>query len=171
MAASGNQEAFGSLYVRYLEPIYRYVFYRVPNSGDAEDLTEQIFLNAWESLTTGKSRKPIENVRAWLYRIARNVVIDRIRKKKPLLVDMNEYDYLATSNEGTPEAELETQLETADLLAALDKLDEPSRELIILRYLNNLGHAEAAEVLGLSEGHSRVLQYRALKKLRKILNE
>ena len=78
-ALQGDKEAFGDLYEYYLEEVYRYVFYRVSNEADAEDLTEQVFLKVWENLPNFQQRVPFK---AWLYRIARNTVIDHYRTRK-----------------------------------------------------------------------------------------
>ncbi len=170
-SASGNQDAFGELYERYLEQIYRYVYYRVMDVHEAEDLTEAVFLRAWERLQSKQARKEVENFSAWIYRIAHNLVIDHHRKKTPEPLDTDssaEY-----SQALTPGAEIEVQqrLDQQSLAAALEELDEPMQRVVILRFLNHLSHAEVAAVLGLSEGNVRVLQFRALKRLKVLLSE
>jgi len=78
-AVQGDADAFGDLYERYLDQIYRYVYYRVANSLEAEDLTETVFLKAWESLPGMRTNVKSMNFQAWLYRIAHNLVVDRYR--------------------------------------------------------------------------------------------
>lgn len=170
-AGDGDVEAFGILYERYLDPIYRYIFYRISKAEEAEDLTETIFLKAWENIRIRQTAGEIENVRAWLFRIAHNQVIDHHRKKRPVSVDMD--TQLQTTSENRPSTEETVQARIAQngVLDAVSDLDEQAQEIINLRFFNGLSHAEVADVLGLKEGHVRVLQYRALKQLKKLLAE
>ncbi len=143
------------LYERYLVPVYRYCYFRVGSELDAEDLTEMIFLKAWESLP----RKQVQSFRAWLYRIAHNQVVD----------------YLRTRKETSTLERLEIPTDRQDredgraLVQAIVRLDEQDQEVLVCRFVSQLSHAETAAVLGLSETHVRVLQFRALKKLQALL--
>lgn len=170
MATNGDQEAFGDLYERYLEPIYRYVYYRVPTPEEAEDLTETIFLRAWETLTMKKSTK-IDNFRAWIYRIAHNLTIDYHRKKRPAQFESAEIEIPANIAQTDPELEVQKKLTAQSLHKAISKLEEHFQNVIILRFFNKLSHAETAEIMGIQEGNVRVIQYRALKKLQTLLSE
>lgn len=169
-AASGDQEAFGDLYERYLEPIYRYVYYRVPTTEEAEDLTETIFLRAWETLVMKKNIK-IDNFRAWIYRIAHNLTIDYHRKKRAINLDSVDTIETMTPSPSDPEIEVQNKLTAQTLNKAIGKLEENFQNVIILRFFNKLSHAETAEIMGINEGNVRVIQYRALKKLQIILSE
>ena len=162
-ASKGDQEAFGDLYEMYLDQIYRYVFFRVGNQQDAEDLTENSFVKAWQALLNNP-KDPIRNFNAWIYRIAKNQVTDHFRKKKPVL--MEEIVQTQEITEDGPEDVLILDDTFEELAAAMGKLDERSYQVIQLRFLSHLSHAETAAVLELEEGHIRILQYRALKKLR-----
>lgn len=82
-AMKGDGAIFGFLYERYLGPIYRYIYFRVGNAADAEDLTEQVFLNAWEALPTFKPHS--NRFLHWLYTIARNLTIDHHRRQKEMV--------------------------------------------------------------------------------------
>lgn len=169
-AAGGDQKAFGDLYERYLEPIYRYVYYRVATAEEAEDLTETIFLRAWENLRQDPS-VDIRNFRAWLYRIAHNLTVDHHRKRRPASLDQAQFMQPLQSNAPDIEEEVEQQQMEDALSAALRQLEETYRSVIVLRFFNKLSHKETAKILDLSPGNVRVIQYRALKQLGAILNE
>jgi RNA polymerase sigma-70 factor (ECF subfamily) len=165
-AAKGDKSAFGSLYERYLDEIYRYVYFRVFNHHEAEDLTETVFLKAWEALP--KRRKRIKNFRAWIYRIAHNLVIDDIRKKRPEIL---EGETMVQADQLEVESIFEEKQESQALIQALAQLDHKYRQVIVLRFFNQISHAEAAQILDIDEGHVRVLQYRGLKRLRQLMDK
>jgi len=167
-ARAGEAEAFGQLYDHYLPKIYRFILLKVEMGAEAEDLTHEVFLSAW---------KGIENYEitafpfgSWLYRIARNKVIDYYRTNKVHLT-INEV------KEGTPniavamtvENELDLQLGLEKIKRALRQLSEDQQTVIIMRFVDDLPHTEIAAVLGRSENATRVIQHNALKNLRKIL--
>jgi len=165
-AAQGDKKSFGKLYERYLDEIYRYVFIKVGNQQSAEDITEETFIKTWESLSRiyrGGGR--IDNLRAWLYRIAKNLVVDYYRKNKPeIVVGPN-----IAANLKSPEEIVIEQEESTWILRALQKIKPDFQQIIILRLINDLSHKEIASIIGVSEGHSRILLYRALKKLKELL--
>ena len=167
-AQAGNRAAFGSLYERYMEQIYRYVYYRVSDRDEAEDLTETVFVKAWEALPRFRPRGV--TFRAWLYRIAHNAVIDRHRTRKVVLPLEQAQDWLDVES-SSPEAAAETAEETATLGEALSRLSPRLREVILHRFISGLSHAETAQVMGLRQGHVRVLQHRALNQMRDLLTE
>lgn len=165
-AIQGDAEAFGDLYERYLDDIQRYIFFRVANRFDAEDLTETVFLKAWEALPHSKSS--IQNLRAWLYRIAHNVTVDYYRTPKETMD-------LSSKQLHDRRPSLEHQMQDRDthrkLAKIIQSLDTNMQQVIICRFISGLSHAETAQVMGLKEGHVRVLQLRALQKLRKRLED
>jgi RNA polymerase sigma-70 factor (ECF subfamily) len=168
-ASSGDKLAFGVLYERYLEQIYRYIYYRVGEYAETEDLTETVFLKAWENLPKQGRRNPIRNFRAWVYRIAHNLIIDYYRTRKP-------YSYLEdvppiNDSAPAPEKVIQSHQEHQRLTRAISKLKPSAQQVIACRFISQLSHAETAEIMGLTEGHVRVLQHRALKQLREILQE
>jgi len=165
-AVHGDKHAFGHLYERYLDDIYRYVYFRVFNHQVAEDLTEMVFLRAWEALP--KSRRKIKNFRAWIYRIAHNLVIDHKRKKRPEILETEPMVQDTFSN---IEAGFEEKQESQELMQAIAQLESKYRQVIVLRFFNQISHAEAAQILDIDEGHVRVLQYRGLKQLRQLMDK
>jgi RNA polymerase sigma-70 factor (ECF subfamily) len=165
LAAQGDKQAFGRLYELHLDEIYRYVFFKIGDPLDAEDITENVFLKAWEGLSNLDNRgKVVAYFRPWIYRIALNLVIDFYRAKKPILKSE-----IATTNDLSPE-DITTQTRLSQRLAkAIRKLEPKYQEIIILRFINQLSHKEAAIVMNLNHNHTRILQYRAIKKLKLIL--
>jgi RNA polymerase sigma-70 factor (ECF subfamily) len=167
-AIHGDTEAFGALYDRYLDEIHRYIFFQVSGTGLAEDLTETVFLKAFESLPGFRSGRKMTHFRAWLYRIARNTVIDHYRTKKaPLPLD--EQPPMEAPEPG-PEGILQTKETRADLHQAIDQLDDPFRQVILMRFISDLSYEETAGALELTVNYVRVIQFRALRKLKAILD-
>lgn len=159
----GDQAAFGTLYLRYLDKIYRYIYYRVSNHADAEDLAETVFIKAWRGIG-GYKPQGIPFL-AWLYRIARNVVIDFRRSKKIEQVDIEAQYDLVDGDDGT-ELKVLKSASIEELHAALDQLEPAQREVLELRFLLELSHKDTAEIMNRTHGAIRVLQHRALNALR-----
>lgn len=157
-AQSGDQEAFGQLYQHYYQPIYRYVFYRVNHQQDAEDLTEKIFLKAWEQLPYYRGDA---SFKSWVYRIAHTIVIDHYRTcKRPL--PLNEDAPLV---DGRPDLESAAiaQEKIEQLKTILLRLSPLHQQVLTLRFINGLSTEETAQILERTIGSVRVLQHRALK--------
>lgn len=162
-AMAGNAEAFGDLYIACLDRVYRYVFYRVGDARLAEDLTEITFLRAWEARRRYKPGKV--PVLGWLYRIAHNAVIDHFRSAHP---DAELSPALPASG-GDIEAGIAEREEMHDVAMALRGLDEVCQEVLSLRFIAGLSHAEVAQLLGRSEEAVRVIQFRAVRRLRELM--
>ncbi len=165
-AQAGDAEAFGQLYERYVDDVYRFFYYRLFDRQEAEDLTETTFLKAWQGL--GRLRvEPGLNVKAWLLRIARNLWIDRHRTAR----EMAPLEAVIHKPQGEPDPEeaLLAQENREELSQALAALPETLREVLVYRFIHGLSHREIAELMGLQEGHVRVLQHRALQRLRRWL--
>ena len=165
-AIKGDGDAFGVLYGCYLDAIYRYIFLRVGNASEAEDLAEDVFVRAWEALPNYRlTQHPFKS---WLYRIAHNLVVDYHRKLKPLeLTDEEQLAHPATLN--LPERIVEINQEASVLAKAIQKLGEEEQMVIVLRFVEGLSHREVAEIIGKSEAASRVIQHRALALLNRYL--
>ena len=153
------------LYNAYREKVERYICSHVGNEHDRADIVQQVFLNAISALESYDPEKA--SISTWLYAITRNAVIDYYRnlEKAPLSADDNELQLF--SSEERPLSE-----ETLDALAdALEQLPERERKIIVLRFYGGYSAKETAEKIGLSYANVRFLQYNALKKLRKFLEE
>jgi RNA polymerase sigma-70 factor (ECF subfamily) len=167
MAQAGDSEAFGEIYEIFLQPLYRYVFYRVPEE-EAEDLLENIFLKVWQNLKKYRCRD--NNFNAWIFRVAHNMIADfyRGRKETTLELDVNLAD---EDRIHSPLRFTQNKLHSEYLKKALANLSENYRQIVVLKFINELSNPEIAEVLGKSEGALRILQFRALKALREELTK
>ncbi len=162
-AKSGDASAFGELYERYRDAIYRYCLSRTGTAHDAEDLTSDVFVKALHSIDRYQERGlPFV---AFLYRIARNAAIDRSRTlKQPLSVDELVTQPASSQN---VEADAMLAVDRSILLAALTKLKTDHRDVIVMRFIEGYSALEVAAALGKTEGAVRTLQHRALERLRK----
>lgn len=164
-AARGDATAIGDLYRRYAPAIFRYLFYRLGDRDVAEDLTSEVFVRALEALPRYRVRgRPFS---AWLYRIARARVADHYRGRRrhplvPLVPD-------TPADGADPDAQAESQLTAAALRRAIVQLTPLQQQVVVLRFLEGLSHRAVAQIVGRSEGAVRVLQYRALAALRRLL--
>jgi RNA polymerase sigma-70 factor (ECF subfamily) len=160
-------QAVGELYDRYHESIYRYVWSRVSDPQLAEDLTGDVFTNMVKNLPRYRSiGTPFQ---AWLYRIARNLIIDNRRKassrnEMPLV---EEFDSIA--GEHDPVQVVEDQMVVEQVQAVLGELKPLKRDVLILRFIVGLSLNEVASILGRTIGSIKVTQHRALKELRTML--
>ena len=165
-AKEHDQQAFARLYEEYFDRIYRYVVVRVGDRMEAEDLTQQVFVNALRAISSYRLKGvPFS---AWLYRIAHNQVVDYLRKKqKRAAVPLNE-DWLA-SGDRDPQLMVEQNLDIEQLLSATKRLTEAQREVISLRFAGELPIAQVAKIMGKSQGAIKALQHSAIVALRKVL--
>lgn len=167
-AIDGNQASFEQLYKEYVTPVYRYLLVRAKHKALAEDLTQAVFLKAFEhqAALSRKGAKPL----AYLYTIARNVLIDFWKKKK----EVHQSDVAETFEKAPDERKSPDELSrqndlSAELIEGLSKLTEEQREVVSLKYLHDYSVSEIAEQLGKSEEAVRQLQCRGLKALRSLI--
>jgi len=162
-AKQGEVEAFGCLYERYLESIYRYIRTRVAEDRTAEDLTETVFLRSFESLSRYKEKGL--RFSAFLYQIARNLLVDHYRQKEEEL-PLESADQISVSPSRIDDI-IVIQDQVDRLRVGLEALPEEYREIIRLRVLLELSTTECAQWIGRSEGAVRVLLHRAMKALKR----
>jgi RNA polymerase sigma-70 factor (ECF subfamily) len=168
-AIARDAEAFGELYNRYFERIYRYLRLKVGNPTDAEDVTAVVFLSAWRGIERF-SPKHEASFAGWLFRLAHNALIDRYRRERST-VSLEEALDESTAEDVTlsPEAALEWRMTLAELQRALWALTEEQREVVILRFVEGLSAREVGDIMGKQEGTVRGMQFRALEALRRAL--
>jgi len=166
-AQQAEPEAFAQIYEAYFDKIYRYIVLRVGNEMEAEDLTQQVFLNALRSISSFNWRGiPFS---AWLYRIAHNQAVDYLRKRKKHVTES--LDSVVAIGNSNPELEVELKLDIERVLLATKRLTEAQQEVISLRFTSELSSAEIARIMGKSEGAVKALQHSAIVSLRKALSE
>lgn len=166
-ARSGEAEAFGHLYDLFLDKIYRFVFLKVSNKQEAEDLSQQVFMKAWENIWQFQDEGvPFSS---WLYKIARNLVIDFYRTRRAVisLEETIESDVLLDEVDIGEEIVMNYDKQT--LLASLNSLTDGQKDVVILRYIEDMSYDEIAKITGKNQAALRILQYRGMRKLKAIL--
>ena len=172
-AQGGDAEAFGELYDRYVDLVYRYIYYRVGSAQVAEDLTSETFLRALRRISsfTWQGR----DVGAWFVTIARNLIADHYKSSRQRLELTTEDVSTVTGapklvQDGPENAVLES-MQNKVLLSAVKKLNAEQQECIILRFLQGLSVAETALAMNKNDGAIKALQYRAIRSLGRLLPE
>jgi len=165
-AASGDAEAFGILYDRYVDVVYRYVYYRVRNEAEAEDVTSDVFFKALRAIPRYTPRQPFL---AWLYRIARNSVIDRARRQRTQIPFEDALLHPHADRVVDPDAGLLALSDSTTVREAIGRLTPLQQEVIVLRYVEGLDTRAIARIIGRRDGTVRGIEFRALGALRQIL--
>ena len=164
-AQQGDAEAVATLYRTFAQPIYRYVFYRVSTSADAEDLTAEVFVKMVEGLPSYQiTGAPFE---AWLYRIAAARVADFFRRtmRRPQV----ELPETLSTDDLLPEERVLKRQELERLRAAVRQLSEEHQSILVLRFVERKSHEEVAAILGKSVTAVKSAQHRALSQLASLL--
>lgn len=162
-ARQGDADAFARLYDAHINEVYQFIYYRVSSDRDtAEDLTSQVFLKAWHGLP----RYQLRGVpfRAWLFQIARNLVIDYYRARKDE-VSLEPYALSRPDPAVNVAREVENQLQTDWFRAKFQELTPEQREVLTLKFINGFSTKEIAGVMNKRQGAIRALQMRALQAL------
>ncbi|MGQ9600476.1 MAG: sigma-70 family RNA polymerase sigma factor [Anaerolineae bacterium] len=170
-----DSQALAEIYERYAEPIYRYLFRYLGDASHAEDLTGEVFLRLLQALRT--QRGPRERLDAWLYRVAHNLAMDWFRQRRKqgnLSLDehsdsLEREEVSSERHEELPWRVLVKNQEEEQLRAALRRLTPEQQQVLLLRFGEGLKPAEVGALMGKSEGAIKVLQYRAVKRLKKLL--
>jgi RNA polymerase sigma-70 factor (ECF subfamily) len=156
---------FLSAYDAYGNAIFRFCVLKVSTSELAQDITQEVFMRYWQSLRKGEDLK---NERAYLYTVARHLIIDWYRKKKEASLDALTDTGLEFRDENAKS--ITTQSEIREILEVIEKLDEDDREALLLRFVEGFSPKEIAELLDESANVISVRIHRALKKVQELLH-
>ena len=153
-AQRGEADSFGYLYDHYLPQIYRYVYLKVGSKQEAEDLTHEVFLSAWQGLEDYRPKGfPFSS---WLYQIAHNRVIDHYRtRKQHSNIDEIEESFVKLAS--TTERDLDLAMDLVKVNRAIKKLKEEQQDVILMRFIEEMSHKEIAEAISKSEGAVRLI--------------
>jgi RNA polymerase sigma-70 factor (ECF subfamily) len=165
-ASKGESAAFGLLYDRHVDAIYRYVYYRVRDDAEAEDLTSDVFMRALKAMPRYEPRQAFL---AWLYRIARNAVIDRARRGNRQVSFEDALEHPMADKVLDPDEQILATSDNATLRGALAQLTPLQQEVIVLRFLEGYSTHEIARIVGKREGTIRGIQFRAIGALRQLI--
>lgn len=164
-AQTGDKAAFAEIYDQLVDSLYRFVLLKTNSVEAAQDIVSETFTKFWRYL----SRYKAKNVRAYLFAIARNAIVDYYRtESKHISIDTCE---LIVDRKLSPELESVLKEQHQELLAALKKLPESYAEILQLRFIEELSIKETAKIIKKSGVVVRVTQYRALKKLKTLIQE
>lgn len=168
-----DKEAFAKAYDLYLDQIHRFIYFKVGNREVAEDLTSAVFLKTWNYIQDGDLEKH-KTIKPLVYKIARTTIIDHYRKKNQensLAVDSQEafFDIVDKGQDILKQAKISSDISM--VTERLLELKDEYREIIIMRYIDELTIKEIAKVLDKSRGNIRVLTFRALKALKELVNQ
>ncbi len=168
-AKCGDSQAFGSLYNLFAQRIFRYISIKVKDPRLAEDILQDVFVKAWQGLP--KLDLVELNFSAWLYKIAGNCINDYFRKKfrNPILTDLDEA--VAYASQDNLCEQLMVEADIAMVKSAFDKLTSEYRQILELRFIQDFSVTETAKILKKNSLSVRVLQHRALKKLKSVLEK
>ena len=169
--AKKDPEAFGEIYDAYVDPIYRFIYFKVSSAEQAEDLTSETFLKAWQYL---KEKRDVPHLQALLYSVARTVVIDYYRaaaaERGDVPLDETQASTLTDDASEKLLRDVETKFDTTKVIEKLRRLKDEYREVIVMKYLDELNTREIASVLGKSSANVRVLLHRATKALQDVIS-
>ena len=161
-----TKQAFLDAYEQHAEAIYRHCYFRLLSKEKAEELSQETFLRTWQYLEKGKE---VDNLKPFLYRVATNLIIDFVRKKKEASLDKMLEDRPHTEPVGLDAGHLEQQIDLSHLHDALALMDQEDRDLITMRYIDDMDPKEIAPILDITPNHVSVKLNRSVKKLTQLM--
>ena len=166
----GVEAEFLEAYESYADALFRHCYYRVYDRERAREVVQETFMKTWEVVARGEE---IQNFRAYLYRVARNLIIDEARRKKlrteTSLEDMREATGFDPGTDPVPA--LFNRMEGAQAIKLLQQLSEDEREVLMLRYVDELDPKEIAQLLDVTANVISVRAHRAMKRLRELIEQ
>lgn len=171
MSQNRKEKEFLSAYEKYADDIYRHCYFRVYNKELAEDITQETFIKTWKYIIAGKE---VKNIRAFLYRVAVNLIIDNSRKKKEIYLDDKDLKESSESirlNNIEIEEEIFSHFDSGQIIKLLDELADSQKQVMVMRYVDELMPGEIADILEESPNAISVRINQATNKLRQIIKE
>ena len=159
----GNEGAFSRLYDSYQDKIYRFIYFRVSNESLAQDLTSETFMKVLQYLTNGKK---IDNFQSFIYRTAKNLIIDTYRQRGQDELPIDDFVKDSMADQQDIAEDVADKFSLEQIQHGLDQLPGQYREAIVLRFVEDLPFKEVADILDLTEEHARVIVHRGLKMLK-----
>jgi RNA polymerase sigma-70 factor (ECF subfamily) len=159
------KEQFSRIYDEYIKKIYRFVYLKVDSADIAQDITSEAFIRGWDKFKSGEE---VRNIQAFLFQIARNLVIDHYREKSRVRTISNQELQIPDPRMAVAQ-QSQISSDMAQVKLALAEINEDYQDLIVLRYLDELSIPEIAKVVGKSEGAVRVSLHRGMQDLKKHL--
>jgi len=160
------ETVFLRAYEEHADAIFRYCYFRISDRELAKELMQEAFMRAWQYVVEGKA---IDNTRALLYRIAHHLIIDHVRKKKSISLDLLLEEGFQPGKE--EEQQIQTKIEFQRILSFIEKLPSKYRDILIMRYVDELSPKEIASIVHKSENVISVRINRGLKQLRTFLQD
>ncbi len=167
-----DSQAFIEIYDRYQADLYRFIYYKIGRSEESQDLTSMVFLKTWHHIQN-KSLTDSKTLRALVYKIARNAIIDYYRQGRTKIESLDDEDnpiHIIDEKQDLSK-DLDESLELERLSHLIRQLKEEYKEIIVLKFINELELDEISEVTGKSKGSLRVTLHRALKSLKELVLE
>ncbi|MBK15230.1 MAG: hypothetical protein CL770_00880 [Chloroflexi bacterium] len=171
----GSKESFVKIYENFYVKVFRYIYVKCSNVQESENLTQEVFIKAFKSISSFKFREngtSGPSFSSWIFTIARNQIIDYYRKnssKTESYIDNIQEEYWSVSE--NLEDELDNKLQFNKIIKNMEKLTSLQKEVINLRFAAQMSLSETAKILNKNENSIKSLQHSAIKKLRDILND
>ena len=165
-AQNGDSEAFGFIYDHFADKIYRFVYFRVGHKEVAEDILSDAFVKAWQKINQINTPQALSG---WLYQIAKNNIIDYYRLKKEF-VPLEEVENLL-EDAINPVDTVNLGIQQQNILNVMNQLSGEQHDVIKYKFFEDLTNEEIAYVMGKTEGAVRVLQHRAIMRIKELLNK
>ncbi|MEK7547228.1 MAG: RNA polymerase sigma factor [Patescibacteria group bacterium] len=168
MTENSEKKKFLEAYEVYSDAIYRHCYFRVFSKERAEDMVQETFIRAWQYVSGGKR---VENLRAFLYRIATNLIIDNSRKRREESLESLIENETIDEPGDNGRVDIERKVLWGQVMEEMATLDEDDRQLLIFRFIDDLDPKDIAEILNTSANNVSVRINRAVKKLKTKINE
>ena len=160
------KEIFMKSYEDHSDAILRYCHFQTSNREVAVDMVQDTFMKTWSYLSDGKD---VDNIKAFLYKVAKNLIIDYRRKKKSVSLESITDTGVEFADDSPPD--VDTEFDKVFVLKRLEELDEEAREIITMRYINEMSIKEIAEASDMTTNNVSVKIHRSIEKLRKVIKE